>query len=86
MVYNGINSTIGYYRGKHDVTNSVAAGALSGAIFKSTRGVRPMMISSGIVGGVAGSWAVSLPLATILDEFMLTKPQIFRKVYFERDD
>jgi import inner membrane translocase subunit TIM23 len=59
MVYNGINSTIGYYRGKHDTTNSVLAGALSGAIFKSTRGVRPMAISSGIVASVAGSWAVS---------------------------
>ncbi|KAK7187817.1 Mitochondrial import inner membrane translocase subunit tim23 [Paraphaeosphaeria sporulosa] len=58
MVYNGINSTIGYYRGKHDMTNSVLAGALSGAIFKSTRGVRPMAISSGIVASVAGSWAL----------------------------
>jgi import inner membrane translocase subunit TIM23 len=58
MVYNGINSTIGHYRGRHDVTNSVMAGALSGAIFKSTRGVRPMAISSGIVASVAGSWAV----------------------------
>lgn len=58
MVYNGINSTIGYYRGKHDTTNSVLAGALSGAIFKSTRGVRPMAISSGIVASVAGSWAL----------------------------
>jgi import inner membrane translocase subunit TIM23 len=58
MVYNGINSTIGYYRGKHDMTNSVLAGAASGAVFKSTRGVRPMMISSGIVASVAGSWAV----------------------------
>ncbi|KAF2188735.1 mitochondrial import inner membrane translocase subunit tim23 [Zopfia rhizophila CBS 207.26] len=58
MVYNGINSTIGYYRGKHDATNSVVAGALSGAIFKSTRGVRPMMISGGIVASVAGTWAV----------------------------
>ncbi|KAJ4291638.1 Mitochondrial import inner membrane translocase subunit tim23 [Kalmusia sp. IMI 367209] len=58
MVYNGFNSTIGYYRGKHDVTNSVVAGGLSGAIFKSTRGVRPMMISSGIVASVAGSWAL----------------------------
>lgn len=58
MVYNGINSTIGHYRGKHDTTNSVVAGALSGAIFKSTRGLRPMMISSGIVASVAGSWAV----------------------------
>jgi mitochondrial import inner membrane translocase subunit TIM23 len=59
MVYNGINSTIGAMRGKHDMTNSVVAGALSGAIFKSTRGVRPMMISSGIVASVAGAWAVS---------------------------
>jgi mitochondrial import inner membrane translocase subunit TIM23 len=59
MMYNGINSTIGYYRGKHDAFNSVAAGAISGAIFKSTRGVRPMIISSGIVASVAGAWAVS---------------------------
>ena len=62
MVYNGVNSTIGHYRGKHDMTNSVVAGAISGAIFKSTKGVRPMMISSGIVASVAGSWAVSFAL------------------------
>lgn len=59
MVYNGINSTIGHYRGKHDSANSVAAGALSGMLFKSTRGVRPMMISGGLVAGAAGAWAVS---------------------------
>ncbi|KAK6508427.1 Mitochondrial import inner membrane translocase subunit tim23 [Arthrobotrys conoides] len=59
MVYNGINSTIGYARGRHDTANSVVAGALSGAIFKSTRGVRPMLIASGITGSVAGVWAVS---------------------------
>jgi mitochondrial import inner membrane translocase subunit TIM23 len=59
MVYNGVNSTIGYYRGKHDSANSVMAGALSGMLFKSTRGVRPMMISGGIVAGIAGGWAVS---------------------------
>lgn len=58
MVYNGVNSTIGYYRGKHDAANSIAAGALSGMLFKSTRGVRPMMISGGVVASVAGSWAV----------------------------
>ncbi|OCK76105.1 mitochondrial import inner membrane translocase subunit tim23 [Lepidopterella palustris CBS 459.81] len=58
MVYNGINSTIGYYRGKHDASNSIVAGALSGMIFKSTRGVKPMMISGGIVASVAGTWAV----------------------------
>ncbi len=34
MVYNGLNSTIGYARGKHDTVNSVLAGSLSGAIFK----------------------------------------------------
>ena len=58
MVYNGVNSTIGYYRGKHDATNSIMAGGLSGMLFKSTRGVRPMMISGGLVATVAGAWAV----------------------------
>jgi mitochondrial import inner membrane translocase subunit TIM23 len=60
MVYNGINSYIGYVRGKHDSANSIAAGALSGMVFKSTRGIRPMMISGGIVASVAGAWAVCL--------------------------
>jgi mitochondrial import inner membrane translocase subunit TIM23 len=60
MVYNGINSTIGHYRGKHDAANSIAAGALSGMLFKSTRGVKPMMISGGLVASAAGSWTVSL--------------------------
>ena len=60
MCYNGINSTIGYYRGKHDSANSVVAGALSGMLFKSTRGVRPMLISGGLVAGAAAVWTVSL--------------------------
>lgn len=60
MVYNGINSTIGYYRGKHDTANSIVAGALSGMIFKSTRGLKPMLISGGIVASMAGTWAVSV--------------------------
>ncbi|CAO2652754.1 Nn.00g021650.m01.CDS01 [Neocucurbitaria sp. VM-36] len=59
MVYNGMNSTIGYYRGKHDMTNSVVAGALSGALFKSTRGTRQMAISSGICASLAGGWAIT---------------------------
>jgi mitochondrial import inner membrane translocase subunit TIM23 len=58
MVYNGVNSTIGYYRGKHDSANSIVAGALSGMLFKSTRGIRPMVISGGIVAGIAGGWTV----------------------------
>lgn len=58
LVYNGFNSFIGHMRGKHDSANSVVAGALSGMIFKSTRGVRPMMISGGLVASAAGAWAV----------------------------
>ena len=60
LVYNGINSTIGHYRGKHDAVNSISAGALSGMIFKSTKGAKPMMISGALVGSAAGAWAVSL--------------------------
>lgn len=59
MVYNGLNSGIGYVRGKHDATNSIVAGALSGAVFKSTRGLKPMAISGGIVATIAGGWTVS---------------------------
>ena len=34
--YNGINSTIDAVRGKHDAFGSMAAGAITGALFKST--------------------------------------------------
>ena len=71
MVYNGVNSTIGYYRGKHDAANSIVAGALSGMLFKSTRGAKPMIISGGVVAGVAGAWAVC-PLTNAYGERMLT--------------
>ncbi|KAI6246695.1 Mitochondrial import inner membrane translocase subunit tim23 [Erysiphe necator] len=59
LVYNGFNSLIGNFRGKHDSFNSIVAGALSGMLFKSTRGVRPMMISGSIVATVAGTWAIT---------------------------
>ncbi|KAH0544925.1 hypothetical protein FGG08_001005 [Glutinoglossum americanum] len=62
LVYNGMNSTIGHFRGKHDAANSVLAGALSGMLFKSTRGLRPMLISGGLVASAAGAWAVSYHL------------------------
>lgn len=82
MVYNGVNSTIGYYRGRHDATNSIAAGAISGAVFKSTRGLKPMLISSGIVGSIAGAWAVC---RLSYDPCLLDTDtiQITRKVVFE---
>ncbi|KAI9782364.1 MAG: Mitochondrial import inner membrane translocase subunit tim23 [Geoglossum umbratile] len=59
LVYNGVNSTVGHFRGKHDAANSVLAGALSGMLFKSTRGLRPMMISGGLVASAAGAWAIA---------------------------
>jgi import inner membrane translocase subunit TIM23 len=58
MVYNGVNSTIGYYRGKHDTVNSVLSGAIAGAVFKSTRGLKPMALSAGLVGATAGAWSI----------------------------
>ncbi|KAJ9165539.1 Tim17-domain-containing protein [Coniochaeta hoffmannii] len=58
IVYNCFNSYIGYVRGKHDAANTIVAGALSGMLFKSTRGLRPMMISGAVVASVAGVWAV----------------------------
>ncbi|KAK4189595.1 Tim17/Tim22/Tim23/Pmp24 family-domain-containing protein [Podospora australis] len=69
IVYNCFNSYIGYARGKHDAANTILAGVLSGMVFKSTRGVRPMMISGGIVGSVAAGWAISV-LVCIYGPFM----------------
>ncbi|KAL2156193.1 hypothetical protein VTH82DRAFT_938 [Thermothelomyces myriococcoides] len=59
ICYNCINSYLGYLRGKNDAANTIAAGALSGMLFKSTRGVRQMAISGGIVATVAGCWAIA---------------------------
>ncbi|KAH8673678.1 Tim17/Tim22/Tim23/Pmp24 family-domain-containing protein [Xylariales sp. PMI_506] len=59
ITYNLINSSIGYFRGKHDAANTILAGGLSGMVFKSTRGVRPMLISGGVVASIAGAWAVT---------------------------
>lgn len=36
LIYNGINSSIDAYRGKHDIYNAMAAGGVTGALFKST--------------------------------------------------
>lgn len=59
IVYNCVNSLIGSLRGKHDAANTIMAGGVSGMVFKSTRGLRPMMVSGGMVASVAGVWAVS---------------------------
>jgi mitochondrial import inner membrane translocase subunit TIM23 len=82
ITYNCFNSLIGNMRGKHDAANSIAAGGLSGMLFKSTRGLRPMMISGGIVASVAGVWAVSDNNATFSRALPLTDWQITRRTFF----
>ncbi|TEB29082.1 Tim17-domain-containing protein [Coprinellus micaceus] len=58
LIYNGINSSIDAYRGQHDTAGSMAAGALTGAVFRSTAGVKPALISATIVSGAAGLWSL----------------------------
>ena len=82
LIYNSINSTIGYYRGKHDAANSVVAGALSGMLFKSTRGVRPMMISGGLVASAAGAWVVSHTVCRAVDFVADMGPKVIRRALF----
>ncbi|KAG2070239.1 Tim17-domain-containing protein [Suillus decipiens] len=57
LVYNGINSTIDSFRGKHDTAGSMAAGALTGALYKSTAGVKPALAAASVISGVAGIWS-----------------------------
>ncbi|SCU87863.1 LAMI_0D07778g1_1 [Lachancea mirantina] len=56
LTYNLINSSIDYFRGKHDPAGSVAAGALTGALFKSSKGLKPMGYASGMMAGAAAAW------------------------------
>ena len=59
--YNFINSYIGYLRGKEDAANAILAGTLTGMAFRSTKGVKPMLVAGGVVGSAAAMWAVCLP-------------------------
>ncbi|SCV03965.1 LAME_0H14664g1_1 [Lachancea meyersii CBS 8951] len=56
LTYNLINSSIDGLRGKHDAANSVVAGALTGAIFKSSKGLKPMGYASGMMAAAAAGW------------------------------
>jgi len=57
LVYNGINSSIDHWRGRHDAAGSMAAGALTGAIYKSTAGVKPALAAATFMSGLAGIWS-----------------------------
>ncbi|QLQ81329.1 hypothetical protein HG537_0F00900 [Torulaspora globosa] len=56
LTYNLINSSIDSFRGKHDTPGSVVAGALTGALFKSSRGLKAMGYSSVMMAVAAASW------------------------------
>lgn len=59
LIYNGINSTIDVYRGHvHDMYGSMAAAALTGLIWRSTAGIKSMVVTSSLltVGAAGWSW------------------------------
>lgn len=56
LIYNIFDSTIDHFRGKHDDINSLAAGALTGALFRSAGGVKPMTYSTAMMTAGAGAW------------------------------
>lgn len=60
IFYNFLNSKVLFdIRGKHDSANSIVAGALAGALFRAPRGLKPMLIASGITAGGAAVWCVA---------------------------
>lgn len=56
LTYNLIGSSIDGLRGKHDHFNSILAGALAGAVFKSTKGLKPMGYAAGLTATAAAAW------------------------------
>lgn len=56
LLYNMIDSGLDAYRGKHDDLNSLASGALAGAIFKSSAGLKGIAYSSGLMTLAAAAW------------------------------
>ncbi|GAA5866367.1 hypothetical protein JCM8547_000755 [Rhodosporidiobolus lusitaniae] len=58
LIYNGINSSIDMYRGNvHDVYGSMVAAAATGMIWRSTAGVKSMVITSGLLTAGAAGWS-----------------------------
>ncbi|KAK6457197.1 Tim17/Tim22/Tim23/Pmp24 family-domain-containing protein [Scheffersomyces xylosifermentans] len=56
LTYNLIDSSLDAFRGKHDDLNTVAAGALAGALFRSSAGLKPMAYSTALMAGAASAW------------------------------
>ena len=62
LVYNGINSSIDHWRGRHDAAGSMVAGALTGAIYKST-GTRFLSLSPNLPTHISNLAGVKPALA-----------------------
>lgn len=54
--YNMVDALLDHWRGKHDEINSLAAGAITGALFRLAAGVKPMAYSAAMMTGAAGAW------------------------------
>ncbi|KIS67388.1 putative TIM23 complex essential channel-forming subunit [Mycosarcoma maydis] len=59
LIYNLVDASIDGVRGKHDIYGAVAAGGVSGALFKCTAGVRLMAVASTIMMGAAATWTLA---------------------------
>ncbi|ODV68131.1 mitochondrial import i [Hyphopichia burtonii NRRL Y-1933] len=56
LTYNLVDSSLDSIRGKHDDLNSLLAGGLAGALFRSSAGIRPMAYSTALMTGAAAAW------------------------------
>ncbi|CAO1631579.1 unnamed protein product [Parajaminaea phylloscopi] len=59
LIYNSIDAIIDNVRGVHDMPGAIAAGAISGGLFKATAGVRPALVASGIMAAAAATWTAA---------------------------
>ncbi|KAK9765708.1 Mitochondrial import inner membrane translocase subunit tim23 [Basidiobolus ranarum] len=75
MMYNTFNSSIGAARGKHDMFNSIGAAAISGAIFKSTAGLRAAGISGGMCAALATAWNLGQEVIEKIPGLFKSDPQ-----------
>ncbi|KAK9236039.1 Tim17/Tim22/Tim23/Pmp24 family-domain-containing protein [Lipomyces kononenkoae] len=55
--YNVFNGLLDVYRSYHDAYNSIGAGAITGILFRSTKGIKQMAISGALMGTAAGVWS-----------------------------
>lgn len=56
ITYNIVDAIIDHWRGKHDDFNSLASGAISGALFRLAAGIKPAAYSAAMMTGAAGAW------------------------------